>query len=110
MRLRDVGRRVHGELEALLQRALSKDPGERFPDGASLAAALRKVARIAEQATDDLADEDVEDPLQVTVAEPPEPEVAPPPKPRPDAAEAQRPAPLRLRDRRARRRPRAPRM
>ena len=96
LRLRDVGRRVHGDLEALLQRALSKDPGERFPDGASLAAALRRVAPIAEQATDDLADEDVEDPLQVTVAEPLEPEVAPPPKPRPEAPEAQpaqRPSP-----------------
>jgi serine/threonine protein kinase len=82
LRLRDVGRRVHGDLEALIQRILSKDPHARFASGNEMAAALRKVAPIADQASDDPGEDDIEDPLQVKFTEPPEPEVAPPPKPR----------------------------
>ena len=92
LRLRDVGRRVHGELEALLQRLLAKSPGERFADGGELAAALRKVAPIADQATDDHGDDEIEDPLPVTVAAPPEPEIAPPPTVRAESPPLPRPA------------------
>ena len=82
LRLRDVGRRVHGDLEALIQRILSKDPHARFASGNEMAAALRKVAPTADQASDDPGEDDIEDPLQVKFTEPPEPEVAPPPKQR----------------------------
>ena len=92
LRLRDVGRRVHEELEALLQRVLDKDPAARFSDGRELAAEMRRVAPLADQPTPDQRDEEIEDPLPVTVAAPVEPEVAPPPRARTESA-AQLPRP-----------------
>jgi serine/threonine protein kinase len=95
LRLRDVGRRVHGDLETLLQRILSKDPHARFASGNEMAAALRKVAPIADQASDDPGEDDIEDPLQVKFTQAPEPEVAPPPKPRLETPGQVHPVPMR---------------
>jgi hypothetical protein len=48
--LRDVGRKAHPELEAVLARALAKDPEERYASGEEMAAALREVIPVADRA------------------------------------------------------------
>ena len=48
--LRDVGRKAHPRLEAVLLRALAKDPNERFESGEEMAAALRELIPIADRA------------------------------------------------------------
>jgi len=48
--LRDVGRKAHPQLEAVLARALAKDPGDRYASGEEMAAALREVIPVADRA------------------------------------------------------------
>src|SRR5205814_5595019 len=48
--LRDVGRKAHPQLEAVLARALAKDPAERYASGEDMAAALREVIPVADRA------------------------------------------------------------
>ncbi len=75
LRLRDAGRKVSDELEALLARLLSKDPALRFSSGDELAVVLRSIIPIADTAPmEDVAAH--EDPLPVVEAPRPEPEVA----------------------------------
>ncbi len=93
LRLRDVGRRVHEDLEGLLQRVLDKDPAARFNDGRLFATELRRVAPLADHPTPDQHDDEIEDPLPVTVSAPLEPEVAPPPQVSAEAIAAQLPRP-----------------
>jgi serine/threonine-protein kinase len=79
--LRDVGRRVHPELEALIARLLAKDPAQR-PDSVEEAALMmRALAAMADAApVEDETGED--DPLPVRVPEPdpgaPPPQMLPP--------------------------------
>src|SRR5207248_10300822 len=48
--LRDVGRKAHPQLEAVLARALAKDPEHRYETGEEMAAALREVIPVADRA------------------------------------------------------------
>ena len=48
--LRDVGRKAHPQLEAVLARALAKDPAERYASGEDMAAALREIIPVADRA------------------------------------------------------------
>src|SRR5438309_5882233 len=48
--LRDVGRKAHPQLEAVLARALAKDPDDRYASGEEMAAALREVIPVADRA------------------------------------------------------------
>ena len=83
LRLRDAGRKVNGELEALLSRLLSKDPGQRFSGGDELAVVMRSLVPIADTAPMEEGPEAPEDPLPVVEAPRPEPEVAAAPPPQP---------------------------
>ena len=79
LRLRDVGRKVHGDLEALLARLLAKDPALRPHSGDEAAVMMRSIIPVADTAPmeDGLADED--DPVPVVEAPRPDPEIAPAP-------------------------------
>ena len=79
LRLRDVGRRVHQDLEDLIARLLTKDPAQRPQGGDEVAVMMRAVAPVADTAPMEEGAEPVEDPVPV-VALPHEPEVAPPPQ------------------------------
>lgn len=83
LRLRDAGRKVHAELEAVLARLLSKDPAQRYGDGDELAVVLRSLKPLADTAPMEDGPEAPEDPVPVVQAPRPEPEVAPPPPPPP---------------------------
>jgi serine/threonine-protein kinase len=90
LRLRDVGRKVHPDLESVLARLLAKDPLARFPDAASAAKALRAAQTEPVEGAAAVEDEEFEDPVPIlssqgtegvgTVEEEPggEPEVAAP--------------------------------
>ena len=81
LRLRDVGRRVHPELEELVARLLAKDPAHRPQTGDEAAVLMRALAPVAEAAPPKEGEEDFEDPLPllpVPVDSPP-PEMLPPP-------------------------------
>ncbi len=74
LRLCDIGRRVHPELEDLLARLMAKDPAERPESGDEAAVMMRSLAALAEAVpVEDEPEED--DPLPVIT---PHPE--PPPK------------------------------
>jgi serine/threonine-protein kinase len=83
LRLRDAGKRVHADLEALLAQVLSKDKAQRPSSGDELAVILRALAPIADTAPMDDGDDSIEDPVPVVALPPPEPEVAPAPLPEP---------------------------
>ncbi|HET9753531.1 MAG TPA: serine/threonine-protein kinase, partial [Myxococcales bacterium] len=85
LRLRDVGRRVHDDLETLVSRLLAKDPAHRPATGDELAAMMRTLAPVAECAPEEGPPEPVEDPL--AVADLPEPDPAPPPQMLPPAVD-----------------------
>ncbi len=76
LRLRDVGRRMHDDLEALLACLLAKDPAHRFGSADEAAAMMRAIIPIA--ATAPMEDESYgfEDPVPVVEAPRPEPEIA----------------------------------
>src|SRR5260370_736855 len=76
LRLRDVGRRMHDDLEALLACLLAKDPAHRFGSADEAAAMMRAIIPIA--ATAPMEDESYgfEDPVPVVEAPQPEPEIA----------------------------------
>ena len=78
--LRDAGRKVHNELEALIARLLSKDPAQRYSNGDEVAVVMRAMIPIAETAPMEDA-EAVDDPVPVLEAPRPEPEVAKAPLP-----------------------------
>ena len=76
LKLRDVGRRVHNDFEALLQRVLAKDPAQRPSSGDELAVLFRAVAPVADTAPMEDGDEGaVEDPVPVVALPRPEPEI-----------------------------------
>jgi serine/threonine-protein kinase len=83
LRLRDAGKRVHPDLEALVAQLLAKDPAHRPSSGDELAVMFRAVAPVADLAPAEEGAEAVEDPVPVVALPPPEPEVAPPPLPEP---------------------------
>ncbi|HET7787023.1 MAG TPA: serine/threonine-protein kinase [Myxococcales bacterium] len=78
LRLREVGRRVHDDLETLVSRLLAKDPAHRPASGDEVALMMRALASIAECAPEDPAPapEPLDDPL--AVADLQEPDVPPP--------------------------------
>jgi hypothetical protein len=84
LRLRDAGKRVHPDLEALMAQLLAKDPAHRPSSGDELAVMLRALIPVADIAPVEDGQEAVEDPVTV-VALPreDEPQVAPPPLPEP---------------------------
>lgn len=82
LRLRDVDRRVHDDVEAVIARLLSKDPLQRPPNGDEAAVILRAIAPIAEVAPRHAVLELVEDPIPVVdPSQPPAPppQMLPPP-------------------------------
>jgi serine/threonine-protein kinase len=79
LRLRDVGRRVHADLEALLARLLAKDAAQRPASGDELAALMRAIIPIADVAPMEDGPEGVEDPVPVVELPRPEPEITPAP-------------------------------
>ncbi len=76
LRLSDAGRKVNGELEALLARLLAKEPAQRFSSGDELAVVMRSLIPIADTAPMEDGPAAVDDPLPVVEAPRPEPEVA----------------------------------
>ncbi len=65
LRLRDVGRKVHPDLESVLARLLAKDPLARFPDAASAAQALRAAQTEPVEGAAGAAEEEFEDPVPI---------------------------------------------
>jgi serine/threonine-protein kinase len=66
LRLRDVGRKVHPDLESALARLLAKDPLARYPDAASAARALRAAqTEPLEGGAAAAAEEEFEDPVPI---------------------------------------------
>ena len=80
LRLRDAGRKVNDELEALLARLLSKDPAQRYSSGEEVAVVMRAMIPIADTAPMEDGDA-VDDPVPVVLAPRPEPEIAQAPPP-----------------------------
>lgn len=78
LRLRDVGRRLHDDLEALIARLLAKNPAQRPQSGDEVAVMMRALAPVADRPPAEEGSEEVEDPVPV-VALPPEAGVAPAP-------------------------------
>jgi len=76
LRLKDIGRRVHPELEDLIARLMASDPARRPENGDEAALVLRSLAALAEAAPVEDALESDEDPLAI----PPRPQIvsAPP--------------------------------
>ena len=75
LRLRDVGRRVHAQVEDLLARMLSKDPAQRPESADEAAVVMRAIAPVADQTPEPSdGNEAFEDPLPVFAlpADPPE--------------------------------------
>ncbi|TMA31981.1 MAG: serine/threonine protein kinase [Deltaproteobacteria bacterium] len=79
LRLRDVGRRVHADLESLIARLLSKDPAQRPASGDEVAVMMRAIAPIADTAPMEEGGETVDDPIPVVAGPRPDPEVIPAP-------------------------------
>ncbi|HEX9578244.1 MAG TPA: serine/threonine-protein kinase, partial [Myxococcales bacterium] len=73
--LRDAGKNVHPDLEALLSRLLAKDPAHRPSGGDELAVMFRSLMQDADAAAPEQRDEPVEDPVPVVALPPPGPEV-----------------------------------
>jgi serine/threonine-protein kinase len=48
--LRDVGRKAHPQLDAVLARALARDPADRYASGEDMAAAFREIIPVADRA------------------------------------------------------------
>jgi serine/threonine protein kinase len=76
LRLRDVGRRMHDDLEALLACLLAKDPADRFGSAGEAAAMMRAIIPIADTAPMEDDSPGFDDPVPVVEAPRPEPEVA----------------------------------
>jgi serine/threonine-protein kinase len=87
LRLRDVGRRVHDELEAVIAQLLAKDPAQRPDSGDEAAVLMRAIIPVADTAPMEDGPEAVEDPVPVVEAPRPEPEIAPPPQMLPPAVD-----------------------
>src|SRR5207244_45535 len=73
LRLRDAGKRVHPDLEALLAQLLAKDPAHRPSSGDELAVIFRALAPVADLAPAEEGAEAIEDPVPVVALPPPEP-------------------------------------
>ncbi|MFN2550248.1 MAG: serine/threonine-protein kinase [Myxococcales bacterium] len=80
LRLRDVGRKVHADLETLIARLLAKDPANRPASGDEVSVLMRAMAPIADVAPMEEGLEEIEDPVPVVEGPRPEPEVMPPPQ------------------------------
>src|SRR5207253_4354151 len=78
LRLRDVGRRVHEDLESLVARMLAKDPAQRPHSGDEAAVLMRAIIPVADTAPMDDGPESFEDPVPVVEGPRPDPEIAPP--------------------------------
>jgi hypothetical protein len=68
LRLRDVGRKVHHDLESVLARLLAKDPLARFSDAASAARALRSARTEPAPGAAGAEEEEFEDPVPILSA------------------------------------------
>lgn len=79
LRLRDVGRRAHPDLEVLVARLLAKDPAHRPGSGEEAAVMMRSIIPVADTAPVEDGPEAVEDPVPVVEAQRPDPEIAPVP-------------------------------
>jgi serine/threonine-protein kinase len=78
LRLCDIGRRMHPELEDLLARLMAKDPAQRLESGDEAAVLLRSLAALAEAVpVEDAPAEDEDDPIPVIT---PRPEGVEPPR------------------------------
>lgn len=87
LRLRDVGKKVHADLEMLIARLLAKNPSQRPASGDELSVLLRAVAPTADVAPMEDGPDAVEDPVPVVEGPRPEPEVIPPPQMLPPAVD-----------------------
>jgi len=81
LRLRDIGRRLHDDVEMVLAHLLAKDPAKRPATGEEAAVLLRAVAPVAEIADADDEPAPVDDPLlmgELSEAESEPPQMLPP--------------------------------
>src|SRR5262249_29855181 len=80
LRLRDVGKKVHADLESLVARLMSKDPAERPASGDEVSVLMRAMAPIADVTPMEDGPEAIEDPVPVVEGPRLDPEVMPPPQ------------------------------
>jgi serine/threonine-protein kinase len=79
LRLRDVGRKVHADLEGIIARLLAKNPAQRPESGDEAAVMMRAIIPVADTAPMEDGPEGVEDPVPVVESPRPDPEIAPAP-------------------------------